>query len=34
MKRTCLVHAIPGGIIPYLFFAQFISVEGFNLILC
>jgi hypothetical protein len=30
MKRTYLVLAIPGGIIPYLFFAQFISVEGLN----
>jgi hypothetical protein len=33
MKRTYLVLAILGGIIPYLFFAQFISLEGLNLIL-
>ncbi len=31
MKNTYLVLAIIGGILPYLFFFQFIQIEGFNI---
>lgn len=31
MKRVYLVLAIAGAIIPYVFFIQFFSAEGFNL---
>ena len=31
MKRIYLLLAILGGIIPYLFFFQFIKVEGLNI---
>ncbi len=31
MKNTYLVLAILGGVVPYLFFFQFIQVEGLNL---
>lgn len=31
MKNTYLVLAILGGVIPYLFFFQFMQVEGLNL---
>ncbi|NQY93225.1 MAG: DUF2834 domain-containing protein [Campylobacteraceae bacterium] len=31
MKNTYLVLAIIGAILPYLFFFQFIQIEGFNI---
>lgn len=31
MKSTYLILAILGGVIPYLFFFQFIRIEGLNL---
>lgn len=31
MKNTYLVLAVLGGVIPYLFFFQFVRIEGVNL---
>ena len=32
MKRTYLLLAVVGAILPYIFFFQFVQIEGFSLL--